>query len=107
MTGSLIYKRALINVAASADREAVAAVAGSRIQLHAVILYTDSTGGTLRWEDGAAGTALSGVMPIPASSEFTLPFSEVPWIVTTAGNSLSMEVGAGALDGHIIYSEAD
>lgn len=103
-TNYLNFKTAVINAAASADREAVAADANNRINVHAYVIMTDATGGTFRWEDGAAGTALSGVFILPAAGLLVLPFSEIPWFSTTANTALSMEVGLGAVDGHIIYS---
>ena len=102
---TITFKAALINAAAAADREAVAAVSGKKIAVHGYVVMTDATGGTFRWESAAGGTALSGVFILPAGGKLILPFSEVAWFTTAAGAALSMEVGAGAIDGHLIYSE--
>ena len=103
----LAYKTAIINAAASGDRVVVpAAGAGVKIQLHAYVLYTDGTGGDFRWEDGGGGTALSGVFVMPAGAVIVVPFSEVPWLSTSANTALSMEIGLGEMDGHVIYSES-
>ena len=103
----ITFKTALINAAAAADREAVAAVSGKKIAVHGYVIYNDATGGTFRWESAAGGTALSGVFIMPAGAVLVLPFSEVAWFTTAASASLSMEVGAGTIDGHLIYSEVD
>ena len=102
---TITFKTALINAAAVGDRSAVAAVSGKKIAVHGYVIMTDATGGTFRWESVAGGTALSGVFILPAGKELVLPFSEVPWFKTASGVALSMEVGAGDIDGHLIYSE--
>lgn len=104
--GNIVYNHGTLVGAASGDRSAIAAVASTIINVHAYVLHNDATGGTLRWEDGAGSTALSGVMIMPAGEVIVCPFSEVPWFSTTAGVALSMEVGLGAIAGHIIYSLA-
>ena len=103
--GKIEYKTAAINAAASGDREAVAAVSGAIINVHGYVIKTDGTGGAFRWESAAGGTALSGVFIMAAGANLVIPFSEVPWFKTAAGAALSMEVGAGTIDGHLIYSE--
>jgi len=104
--GNIVYKTAIINAAASGDRTVVAAVTGAVIAVHAYVIKTDATGGTLRWENGAGGTALSGVFIMAAADQIVAPFSEVPWFKTSAATLLALEVGLGDMDGHIIYSEA-
>lgn len=102
---TITFKTVAINAAAAADREAVGGIASTVINVHGYVIMTDSTGGTFRWESAAGGTALSGIFILPAGKELILPFSKVAWFKTTAGQALSMEVGAGAIDGHLIYSE--
>ena len=104
--GNILFLNGTLVGAASGDRSAIAAVADNIINVHGYVLHTDATGGTLRWENGAGSTALSGVMIMPAGEVIICPFSKVPWFSTTAGIALSMEVGAGAIAGHIIYSLA-
>ena len=104
--GKIEYKTAAINAAASGDREAVAAVSGAIINVHGYVIKTDGTGGAFRWESAAGGTALSGVMILEVAGQIICPFSEVPWFSAAVGVALSMEVGTGDIDGHIIYSES-
>ncbi len=103
--GNIVFKSAPINSAASGDRVAVAAVTGAVINVHAYVIKTDGTGGDFRWEDGGGGTALSGVMILEANGQIICPFSEIPWFKTSVNTNLSMEIGAGTIDGHVIYSE--
>lgn len=105
--GTPVYKTKVFTGAASADREVVAAVTGKKIAVHAAHFKTDATGGTFRLEDGAGGTALTGLYILPAAGEVALQFSPVPWCITTAATALSAEVGAGAMVGTLIYSEID
>ena len=107
MVVSIPFKNAPINAIASGDRVAIPAVSGKRINVHGYVILTDGTGGTFRWESSAGGNALSGIFVLTAGSGLTLPFSEVPWFSTVSGEALLMEVGAGQIDGHLIYSETD
>ena len=105
MVVSIPFKTAPINAIASGDRVAVAAVSGKRLNVHGYVIMTDGTGGTFRWESSAGGDSLSGIFVLPAGGSLVLPFSEVPWFSTVSGEALLMEVGAGQIDGHVIYSE--
>ena len=115
--GQVKYFQAAINSAASGDREIVAAVANHRIAVHGYVLVSDSsTKGAVRFESAAGGTALTGAMEVGHDdgtrirpTSIIAPFSEVPWFITDAeavstDDNLSLEVGASAIDGHIIYS---
>ena len=104
--GLIQYKTAPNNAIASGDRVAVAAVSGTILNVHGYVIMTDGTGGDFRWESSAGGDALSGIFVLPAGSSLVLPFSEVPWFSTVAGEALVMEVGLGQIDGHVIYSES-
>jgi len=59
-----------------------------------------------RLEDGAAGTALSGIMSLTTNSGFTLPFSPVGHSETTANTLLNMELSAAVqVSGLLTYVE--
>ena len=101
------YKSAVIDETNTADKEIVAAVSGVIINVHAFVI-TATAAGTYRFESGAGGTALTGVMNFNTDDTIVFPFSEVPWFATAAGSSLSMELAdTGDIDGVLIYSEAD
>src|SRR5688572_25172067 len=86
-------KRAVISGNAG-DVEAVAAVSGRKIRcLHYYI--HQSAAGTIRFESGAAGTALTGVM-VTTAEGLVLKDSHVAGLFETlAGQSLSIEAGTG------------
>ena len=104
--GNIIFKSVAINETNAGDKEIVAAVSTTVINVHALQMNA-TMAGTWRFEDGAAGTALTGIVNFATDTEILLPFSEVPWFKTTAGTTLSMELtGTGDIDGVMIYSEA-
>ena len=104
-TGNIQYKSKVINETNSGDKQIVAAVTSTAINVHAFVV-TVTAAGVYRWESGAGGTALTGIMNVAADDTIVFPFSEVPWFSAAVGVALSMEVGAGDIDGHIIYSES-
>lgn len=94
---------ASVNVS-TGDNTLVAAVSGKKICLLACSLSA-SAAGAIRFEDGAGGTALSGVIPLAASQQFLLPFSPSGWFETTANTLLNLEVTTADIDGFIVYIE--
>ena len=98
-------KRAVIDTTSSTDLSVVAAITNAKIAVHGYVLAGNNVGNAhaWRWEDGAGGTALSGVMKT-SGNHIVVPFSEHPWIKTSVNTALSLEV-IGAAAGHIIYSE--
>jgi hypothetical protein len=109
-TGTFSYqgggiKYAAISGATSGNNTLVAAVSGKKIRVLSLYLNTVSAV-TVRFEDGAGGTALSGVMSLPDTGGMVLPHNEGGWFETTAGTLLNMELG-GALQtsGGLAYIE--
>jgi len=101
----LTPKFAAINVAASGDNTIVSAVSGKKIR---VLSYSLVCGAAVnaRWEDGAGGTALSGIMEFAANSGISVPYSPVGHFETTANTILNLELsGAVSVDGHLVYVE--
>ena len=88
----------------SGDIEVVAAVAGLKINVHAYIITQAAANSLFRWEDGAAGTALTGSIETSIDSPIVIPFSEIPWFSTSVNTALSLESTTGGSAGHIIYS---
>ena len=104
--GNIVFKSAVINETNAGDKSIISAVANTILNVHALQMNA-TMAGTWRFEDGAAGTALTGISNMGADVEILLPFSEVPWFSTSSGNALSMELtGTGDIDGVMIYSEA-
>ena len=105
-TGNIQFKSAIINETNAGDKAIVSAVAATTINVHGYV-FTTTAAGVYRWESGAGGTALTGIMNVAADDTIIFPFSEVPWFSTAAGSALSMELAVtGDVDGVLIYSEA-
>lgn len=105
-------KRAAISGATSGDNTLVSAVTGKKIRVLALFL-TVADAVTIRFESGAGGTALTGVMTVdhdPAtgvtSNPFVLPLNLAGWFETAAGSLLNMELsGAIQVSGALLYQE--
>lgn len=84
------------------DVEAVAAVSGKKIRcVHYYI--RQSAAGTVRFESGAGGTALSGVMTTTAEDLELKDESDYGVVETAVGESLSIEAGTGNVAGYLLY----
>lgn len=98
-------KYAAISGAASGDNTLVAAVSGKRIRVLSYQLVAANTV-AIRFESGAGGTALSGVMTAAVSVPITGQFNPVGHFETAAGALLNMELGGAVqVSGHITYQE--
>ena len=99
------YKYAVIDDATSGNNTIVALVASRKIRVLA--LYMVATGTVnARFESNAAGTALTGVVPLIANSGFVLPFNPAGWFETVAGELLNLELSAAiSVDGSLTYIE--
>jgi len=104
-TTALTPKFAAISGATSGDNTLVAAVAAKKIR---VLSLTVVAAGAVdfRLEDGAAGTALTGVMSLTTNSGFTLPFSPVGHTEGGSNTLLNMELSAAVqVSGLLTYIE--
>jgi len=101
-------KRAVISGATSGDNTIVAAVADKKIKVLSVFLIA-ATAVAVRFESGAGGTALTGVMSIGATGGFVLPPPADPtnhWFETGVNTLLNMELGGAVqVSGAITYYE--
>ena len=101
----LTPKFAAISGATSGNNTLVAAVTGKKIRVLAAT-FVAVTAVTVRLEDGAGGTALTGVMSLGATGVLTLPFNPVGWCETTANTLLNMELGGAVqVSGALAYVE--
>lgn len=97
------YIFAAISGATSGDNTLVAAVANKVISVKSMFLVVAGDV-TLRFESGAGGTALSGVMSLSINSGFVLPHNPAGWFETAAGQLLNMELnGAVQISGTLCY----
>jgi len=102
-----LVKRAVIDAASSGNNTLVAAVTGKKIRVLAVAMTMTGTAVTIRFEDGAGGTALTGQMQPTQGQTVTLPFNPVGWFETSAATLLNLELGgAQSVDGVLVYIEA-
>jgi hypothetical protein len=102
-----LIKRAKIDAASSGDNTLVAAVAGKKIRVLAAFFTMTGTAVTIRFEDGAGGTALTGQMGPTAGQTIVLPFNPVGWFETSDATLLNMELsGSQSVDGALVYIEA-
>lgn len=98
------FKHAVID-ATTGDNTIVAAVSGKRIRVYQLVLMADAAVAA-RFESGAGGTALTGVMPLAANTGFAPGWCPVGQFETAAGSLLNLEVtGAGNVDGWLVYAE--
>ena len=102
-----LVKRAAMEAAASGNNTLVAAVTGKKIRVLALAITMTGTAVTIRFEDGAGGTALTGQMQPTQGQTVTLPFNPVGWFETSAATLLNLELGgAQSVDGVLVYIEA-
>lgn len=96
---------AIIDAAISGDNTLLAAQGvGNKIRVHSLYLIA-SAAVTVRFESGAAGTALSGQMVLAANGGFVLPFNPAGWFETAANTLLNLELsGAISVDGGFQYT---
>ena len=103
MAGSSGILYAAIDAATSGDNTIVAAVTGKRIIVMSCVLVAAGAVNA-RFESGAGGTALTGVMNLTTNSGFTANFNECGWFATAAGSLLNLELSAAiSVDGFMTY----
>ncbi len=102
---ALTPKFAIISTAVSQTNTLVAAVAGKKIRVLAYAITAETAAGTFRFEDGAAGSALTGVMTIADNAAVVVPFNPVGWFETSAATLLNLETVGVAAMGHLVYVE--
>ncbi len=94
---------AAVSAAGNGDNTLVAAVAGLQIRVVALFLWAAGTV-TVTVQDGASGTALIGAVPMLAQTGFVLPFNQVGWCQTSAGNLLNLHLSTGvSVAGALVY----
>jgi hypothetical protein len=107
-TSGKTIKRAAISAASSGDNTLVAAVADKKIKVLSVLLVAADEV-TVRFESGASGTALTGVMSLAANAGFVLPAPADPsnhWFETGVNTLLNLELGGAVqVSGVLSYYE--
>lgn len=106
-TDNARVKFAVIDDASSGDNTLITAVTGKKIRvLSYVIVTADAV--NVRFESGAGGTALTGVMTFAANSGAAMNCFPAGCFETAAGALLNLELsGAVSVDGHLTYVECE
>jgi hypothetical protein len=100
-------KYAVISAGSSGDNTVVAAVTGKKIRVLSFFLVAAGAV-TVRFESGASGTALTGVMSLAANGGLSCAHNELGWFETAAGVLLNLELGGVVqVSGAITYIEVD
>lgn len=99
-------KRAVIAASSSGDNTLVAA-AGAGVKIRVLAVAVVAAGDVdARFESGASGTALTGVMDLTTNSGFVLPFNPMGWFETADNTLLNLELsGATSVAGCLTYVE--
>jgi hypothetical protein len=101
----LTPKFAVIDNASSGDNTIVAAVADKKIRVLCGLLMAAGTV-TVRFESGAAGTALTGQLQLIAQVGFQIPFCPLGNFESASGVLLNLELSdAISVDGWLVYLE--
>jgi LEA14-like dessication related protein len=103
-------KRAVISASSSGDNTIIAAVADKKIKVLSVLLIA-AEATTVRFESGASGDALTGVMSLEAKAGFVIPApADVSghWFETGVNTLLNLELGGDVqVSGCITYYEEE
>ena len=98
-------KRAAFDFENAGDNTLVEAVAGKVILVLALILVP-AAAMAVRFESGAGGAALTGVMNIGAKDPLVLPYNPEGWFETESSELLNLELGgAQQTSGCLSYVE--
>jgi len=97
---------AVVAAATLGDNTLVAAVTGRRIRVLAAALVASGGANSVRFESGAGGTALTGVMDLAADGQLLLPYNAAGWFQTAAAALLNLELSAAtSVAGSLTYIE--
>ena len=102
-----VIRRAAISVAAAGDVTVVAAVTGKKIRVFNVVLTAEGAG-TVRFESGTGGTALTGLITLATGGGFAPGFDPYGHFETAESALLNLEVTTmTGCDGWITYAYID
>ncbi len=105
LASALTPKYLAVDVNSNGNNTLVAAVSGRRILVLGCVLVA-SAAVNVRFQDGAGGTALTGVINLTTNSGFTLPLGIPGWFKTSVNTLLNLELsGAVAVAGTLVYTE--
>jgi hypothetical protein len=104
-TTALTPKFAVIAASGSGDNTLVAAVSAKKIRVLQYV-FVAASAVTVRFESGAAGTALSGQMEVAANSGVGGAFNPIGHFETASNTLLNLELSSAiSVAGHLVYVE--
>lgn len=97
---------AVVAAASAGDNTIVAATASKKITVYGYVLVASGGANTVRWEDGASGTALTGQMDIADNGQLIVMAPAGMHLLQCSTNTLlNLELAnATSVAGHIIYA---
>ena len=99
---------AVVDVAAPGDNTLIAAVAAKKIRVLTAFLFASGGPNNVRFESGASGTALTGLIVLGADGQLVLPLCGFGWFETAAGALLNLELSvATQVAGALVYEEIE
>lgn len=90
-------QRVAVSATGIGDNTLVAGVTGKKIRVVALVLVASGGANSVRLESGAGGSALTGVMDLPADGQLVLPYHPGGWCETAAAALLNLELSAATL----------
>ena len=103
-----VTQYAVIAAAGAGDNTLVAAVTDKKIRVLSAVLVASGGANTVRFESGAAGTALTGLMDIGDNGQLVMNLNGFGWLETAAGALLNLELSAATLvAGALVYEEVE
>jgi hypothetical protein len=101
-----LLSSAAVDCAALGDNTLIAGVALQMVNVYRIVLvFGANVEATLY--DGAAGTALTGPIPMAAGGSFTLDFDGEPWFTCSAATEFVLNLSAAVqVSGRVYYTQA-
>ncbi len=107
LPSALTPKYLAVDVNSSGNNTLVAAVTDRKILVLGCVLIAAGAV-NIRFQDGAGGTALSGVLNLTTNSGYTAPLALPGWCKTSTNTLLNLELsGAVAVAGWLVYTEVE
>lgn len=98
-------KRVAVSASATPNNTLVAAVAGKKIRVLALVGVSAGIVNA-KLQSGAGGTDITGAMPLVANGQIPLQYNPAGWCETAAGMLLNLNLSAGVLvAGVLTYQE--
>lgn len=98
-------KYAVISVSSSGDTQLIALVTSKKIRVLSYVIVADGTVG-VKFQSGAAGTALTGVMSLVVNSGVAASFNPFGHFESASGVALYINLSAAiGVRGHLTYLE--